>query len=228
MKKSWFNLGTPHGSSKTEWQLLTWLQCLTMFDWYVWPAWKCFCSGTKLELQSLKSSQIYLSYFQHPAVLEAGSMKDSSTSFSAFKRSCTAGYHAVAFHRAQMSSVCWNFGTEQVFNKFHESNYNSPEPNDCKDGTLGGLVISPVIDNALEMWSSSMVIIHWFTQKVGFFQINCSRIISKGDTKQLQAQKAPGLSLTSLQVTFDRSRPRTIRNPLGPISKWELPHLMAN
>ena len=148
MKKSWFNLGTPHGSSKTEWQLLTWLQCLTMFDWYVWPAWKCFCSGTKLELQSLKSSQIYLSYFQHPAVLEAGSMKDSSTSFSAFKRSCIAGYRAVAFHRAQMSSVCWNFGTEPVFNKFHESNYNSPEPNDCKDGTLGGPVISPVIDNA--------------------------------------------------------------------------------
>ena len=75
-----------------------------MFD-YVGPAWKCFCSGTKLELQSLKS-QIYLSYFQHPAVLEAGSMKDSSTSFSAFKRSCIAGYRAVAFHRFQMSSVC--------------------------------------------------------------------------------------------------------------------------
>ena len=227
MKKSWFNLGTPHGSSKTEWQLLTWLQCLTMFDWYVWPAWKCFCSGTKLELQSLKSSQIYLSYFQHPAVLEAGSMKDSSTSFSAFKRSCTAGYHAVAFHRAQMSSVCWNFGTEQV-----SISFMSPTTT-ARAKWLQGRHVGRASDLSCHRQCTGNVIqlnghhslIH---SKSGFLPNQLQPDHLEGDTKQLQAQKAPGLSLTSLQVTFDRSRPRTIRNPLGPISKWELPHLMAN
>ena len=143
------------------WLCLTDMICLCIS----WPAWKCWQAPGQSWSFS-EPSQIYFSYVQHPAVLEAGSMKDSSTTFSAFERSCITGYRAVAVHRLQMSSACWNFGTEQDLNKCHESN-NSPEPNDYKNGSLiKGPVISPVLHRQRH---SSMVIIHWFTTRRSSF-----------------------------------------------------------
>lgn len=176
-----------------------------------------------------------LSYFQHPAVSEAGSMKDSSTdstSFSAFKRSCIAGYRAVAFHRVQMSSVCWNFGTEQVFNKFHESNYNSPEPNDCKDGTLASDLSGHRQCTAQEVrnvWKCDPA--QWSSFTDSLKKWVSSKSTAAGSSRRGH-QAASGavrpachwLLSRWLLIGPDLGR----RNPLGSISKWELPHLMAN